>query len=353
MKLTTILFDIFLLAVIILAATFYKWIFSYLISAIVLSYILSPSVSWLERKRVPRWLSVVLIYLSTAGVIVWFAYRMLPDLISQGETLMNMINSDQAPANSMLSIPIFKSLSGSVLKLDQQIPMLNLVDNFDRLIESSKVFLSSIPKLLITNYQVVLSAVSFVATIPLISFFLLKDGNKLVKDFYKIIPNRYFELSIIIINKINETVGNFLRAMFFEIIAVTIMASIALSIIGVKNSILIGLCAGVANVIPYFGPFIGTAIAITTTLIDGNTSMLPILNIIFAMYIVQVIDNNIVYPVVVGTTINMHPLIVLLTVLAGGWYGGIIWMLISVPLVYLIYSVVKVLYVNLKKFQLI
>ena len=116
---------------------------------------------------------------------------------------------------------------------------------------------------------------------------------------------------------------------------------------------MIGLCAGVANVIPYFGPFIGTAIAIITTLIDGNTSMMPILNIIIAMYIVQVIDNNIVYPVVVGTTINMHPLIVLLTVLAGGWYGGIIWMLISVPLVYLIYNVVKVLYVNLKRFQLI
>jgi predicted PurR-regulated permease PerM len=72
-----------------------------------------------------------------------------------------------------------------------------------------------------------------------------------------------------------------------------------------------------------------------------------------AMWLVQVIDNNIVYPVVVGTTINMHPLLVLLTVLAGGWYGGILWMLISVPLVYLIYSVISVLYVNLKEYRII
>jgi predicted PurR-regulated permease PerM len=71
------------------------------------------------------------------------------------------------------------------------------------------------------------------------------------------------------------------------------------------------------------------------------------------MYIVQVIDNNVVYPVVVGTTIDMHPLWVLLTVLAGGWYGGILWMLISVPMVFLVYQLVMVLYTNLKEFRII
>jgi predicted PurR-regulated permease PerM len=68
---------------------------------------------------------------------------------------------------------------------------------------------------------------------------------------------------------------------------------------------------------------------------------------------VQVIDNNVVYPVVVGTTIDMHPLWVLLTVLAGGWYGGILWMLISVPMVFLVYQLVMVLYTNLKEFRII
>jgi predicted PurR-regulated permease PerM len=71
------------------------------------------------------------------------------------------------------------------------------------------------------------------------------------------------------------------------------------------------------------------------------------------MYIVQLIDNNIVYPVVVGGTIKMHPLLVLLTLIAGGWHGGILWMLISVPLVYITYNLIKVLYVNLKDFKII
>ena len=55
----------------------------------------------------------------------------------------------------------------------------------------------------------------------------------------------------------------------------------------------------------------------------------------------------------VGKTIRMHPLIVLLTVLAGGWFGGILWMLISVPLVFMVYSLIRALYINLKQFQLL
>jgi predicted PurR-regulated permease PerM len=71
------------------------------------------------------------------------------------------------------------------------------------------------------------------------------------------------------------------------------------------------------------------------------------------MYSVQIIDNNIVYPVVVGTTIRMHPLVVLLTVITAGWIGGILWMLISVPLVYIVFSLVKVTHDNLKAFRII
>lgn len=69
--------------------------------------------------------------------------------------------------------------------------------------------------------------------------------------------NRYFELCIILMRKIDSTIGNFLRAILFEIIAVGILASTALTIVGVPYSILIGATAGVANIIPYFELFPG------------------------------------------------------------------------------------------------
>ena len=157
---------------------------------------------------------------------------------------------------------------------------------------------------------------------------------------------------MILQDKIDETVGRFLRAMLLEVIAVSIMTSVALTIAGVPYAVLIGITAGVANIIPYIGPWMGAALAVLTVLITGKPLSMMIYAAL-AMYLVQVLDNNFVYPVVVGKTIRMHPLIVLVTVLAGGWFGGIIWMLFSVPLVYIVYSLVRELYINLKQFRLI
>lgn len=353
MNFTRVFFYLFLIAVVIMGFVFFRWVFDYLLFATVFSYILSPAVSWLERKHIPRWLAVVCVYFSIALVITWFIYRYIPTLVEEGNNLLDLIQSDGASIEYFLTMPIIKSLHDFLASLDRQVPNMNLASSLVEFLEMAKNFLVALPKLIVDNYQLILNTLSYFFMIPLIGFFLLKDGNHLIKDIFKIVPNRYFELCIIIVNKVNEVVGNFLRAMIFEVISVTIMASVALSIVGVKNAVLIGMIAGVANIIPYFGPFIGTMVAIISILIDGNTSLMPIVNIIIAMYVVQMIDNNVVYPVVVGTTINMHPLIVLLTVLAGGLYGGIIWMLISVPLVYLVYNIAKVLVVNLKKFHLI
>ena len=140
--------------------------------------------------------------------------------------------------------------------------------------------------------------------------------------------------------------------MFYEILIVGGLASIVLTSLGVPYGIMIGFTAGLANIIPYFGPWMGGLLAVVSVLMSG----LPPITILYVgigMYLIQVLDNNIVYPIVIGTSINMHPLIVFLTVLAGGWAWGLLGMLVSVPLVYLIYSFTKVLYINLKEFKVI
>lgn len=353
MNLTKLSFSLFVLLTLVLALIFFRSIFTYLLLSVLFTFILAPAVNWLERRHIPRWAGVIAIYTSIILVITWFTYRYIPRLVEEGNNLLTLINSETAGTDFIVNLPIVRSVNAFLQSLDARVPMMNLSEGFIESIDAFHSFVAKLPVLVLNNYQLILNTLSYFAMVPLIGFFLLKDGNKLVKDIFKIIPNRYFELSVILVNKVNEMVGNFLRAMIFEVISVSIMTSIALSIVGVRNSVLIGIVAGIANIIPYFGPFIGTSVAIITVLIDGNTALMPIINIIIAMYSVQVIDNNIVYPVVVGTTISMHPLIVLLTVLAGGWYGGILWMLISVPLVYLVYNIVKMLFINLKKFHLI
>lgn len=353
MNWTKIGFYLLLAAVFVGALIFYRWIFSYLIAAMVFSYILNPAVSFLEQRHIPRWLGVLLLYLSVGGLIAWFTSRFIPDLIIQGNNLFALLSLEGGfDASAILKIPIVDSIYHYAQQMDSRVPGLNAANQMLRGIDSATEFLVKLPKFLLDNYSSIIGAVSFVFTIPLISFFLLKDWHKIRKTFLGISSNRYFELAIILLGKFDNTVGTYLRAMLFEMIAVGTMASIALSFVGVSNPVLIGASAGVANIIPYFGPFVGGALAVSTVFFDGG----PFLSMVYAalaMYIVQVIDNNIVYPVLVGATIDMHPLWVLLTVLAGGWYGGILWMLISVPLVFLIYQLVMVLYTNLKEFRII
>jgi predicted PurR-regulated permease PerM len=227
-----------------------------------------------------------------------------------------------------------------------------LHDHFVNLIQSLNNSMMDIPQILVSNYQKIFEAVSILATIPLIGFFLIKDNVKFRKDILKLIPNRYFEIVLIAFHKIDEIVGKYLRAIFFEIIIVGSLSAAALSLLGVDYAILIGFMAGFANVIPYFGPIMGVLFAVISILLAGSPPIM-ILYVIVAMYLVQVIDNNFVFPFVVGATIDMHPLIVLLTVLAGGWAWGIVGMLVSVPVVYLIYGVTRVIVINLKEFKMI
>lgn len=353
MNWTKTFFYLLFVAVIVSALFFYRWIFPYLIASIIFSYILDPYVSKMERIGIPRWTAVISLYIVVIGLLAWITSRFIPDLMAQGNSLFVLLSHNQdSVGDTILHIPFVKGMFEYAADLDSKIPGLNLSVKFSELLDSGMGFMVKLPKLLVNNYQSILGALSFVGTVPLISFFLLKDKHKMRKSLLRFSSNRYFELCVILLGKIDKTVGTYLRAMLFEVMAVGIMASVALSIVGVSNPVLIGISAGVANIIPYFGPFFGASLAVLTVLFDGS----PLSTIIYAglaMYIVQVIDNNIIYPVVVGTTIDMHPLWVLLTVLAGGWYGGILWMLISVPLVYLVYTLINVLYTNLKEYRII
>lgn len=352
-SITAVFFYTVIFLVIVGGIAFYKQIFSYVLVSMVFVYLLNPWVSWLERRHIARWVSILFVYIMFGGVLAFFTYRYFPELIKQGNSLLDLLRSEEIMATKqIMQIPFVHSINVFLGKIDAEIPMLNLTGSFHDAVENTKNFLGNLPMKIIDNYQMIIGTVSFVATIPLISFFLLKDGYKLRNDAMKLIPNRYFELCQIILHRLDETVGTYLRAMFYEVIVVSILASIVLTLLDVRNAILIAITAGVANIIPYFGPIMGVAVALLSILIYGGPLSMMI-NVIIGMYLVQVVDNNIIFPVVVGKTINMHPLLVLLTVLAGGWFGGILWMLLSVPLVYLVYRIVQVLHENLKKFKMI
>ena len=348
-----IIFILLLLTLIVLGIIFYSPIFIYLIISIIVAYIFDPIVSWLEFKGMARWIAILCVYAVIAGLIAWLVITYIPRLIEQGNQLIKFISRSDVPLDqAIVQLPLIHSIYEFILKVDQTIPQLNLLPQFNQLIELGVQKLGELPQILLSNFQSIISTVALVFTIPFFSYFLLKDKRKIRQALVSLAPNKYFELTLILFNKVDENIGTYLRAILLEMINVGILSTIALTIVGVPYSIVIGAIAGLLNIIPYLGPWIGGFVAGFVILVSG----LPPIMIVWmalAILIVQFLDNYIFYPLIVGRTIRMHPLVVLMTVIAGSYFGGVVWMLISVPLIYMIYSLIMALHKNLKEFRII
>lgn len=337
----------------VLGVMFYSSIFAYVLVALVFAYILNPIVTALESLGLTRFLSIVVLYLGVGSLIAWGVNSVLPQVIHQAESLLAVFKaSNIGPDMQLEKIPFIQDMKYSIVLLQEKIPFINLTGYFASTMLALKDFFANFPQIIMKYSSSILTAISFVAVTPLLGFFLLKDDYLFIRHILSLVPNRYYELSVLLLKKIDEVAGKYLRAMMIEVLIVSTLASIVLTAIGISYGVLIGIFAGFMNVIPYFGPWMGAAFAILSVLITGK----PLVYILYAglgMYLVQVIDNNFIYPIVVGKNTNMHPLIILLTVMAGGFVFGIVGMLVSVPVVFLVYSLFRILHQNLKAFEII
>ena len=107
------------------------------------------------------------------------------------------------------------------------------------------------------------------------------------------------------------------------------MASIALSVAGVPYAVIIGICIGFGNLIPYFGPIVGYAAVVIVCLPSGNITKMLIGLAIIA--VIMFVDGNIINPRLLSENVDVHPLLVVAALLGGGVLGGIAGMLIAVP----------------------
>lgn len=186
----------------------------------------------------------------------------------------------------------------------------------------------------------------------IMSVYLLLD-----KERFKKLCRRAFDL-IITNKKTNETlvkqfkeadiiVSNFIKGILIDASIIAFLSSIGLYIIGLKYAVLVGILAGLFNVIPYFGPILGMVPAFLVGLFTGNiTTAILSIAVLFA---IQQIDGNLIYPKVVGGNTGLHPLTVLLAVSIGGYCFNLVGMIVAVPCVGIIILFLKPLVLRREK----
>jgi len=166
-----------------------------------------------------------------------------------------------------------------------------------------------------------------------------------------LVPNRYFEVTLAILDKVEGNIGRYFRALLVQCTSIAVIASVLLWIVGLQNAIAIGIFTGLANTIPYFGPFLGflcgTLVGIAQT---GNLVLVPW--VALAMAITQLADNVLLQPLIFSRAAKAHPLVILFVVLIGARLGGIVGMLVAIPLATTVRVVVEQLLWSLRNYRI-
>ena len=138
----------------------------------------------------------------------------------------------------------------------------------------------------------------------------------------------------------NKILLDFIYCQIIDAIIIGILVSIALTIIGVKYSILLGFFIGLFNIIPYFGAIIAIAVAVLITVFTGGVQQALIMAV--TVIILQQIDANIINPKILGDGLKISPILVIFAVTIGGEFFGVIGMFLSVPVI----AILKLLIVD-------
>jgi predicted PurR-regulated permease PerM len=198
---------------------------------------------------------------------------------------------------------------------------------------------------------------------PLVFLTLLFDDGRLKRSLIRSVPNRYFELTLTVIDNINVALGRYLRGTATECLLVGASFSLCLFLIGVdpRWSVIIGAIAGTANAIPFLGTAIGLIIGILyAVMTESIAPYLPFVNegniilaIVAAVFLVHLADNAIFQPYILGNAVNIHPLVVILGVMGGTLLSGFAGMLFAIPAIIVCKVIVSTTFRQLRAYYII
>ncbi len=187
-------------------------------------------------------------------------------------------------------------------------------------------FVTKLPNYLATLFE-------WIFLIPFFTFFILRDSDVFKIKLFSYIPNNIFERLYYVTHVFNHQLGNYFFAKFIEALIVGVIIGAGLFILDFKFAIILGFAAGITNVIPYVGPILGAIPAFMVAFAEYGFNS-PEFGAATLLYITaNVIDVAFVFPFLVSKIVNLHPMLVAISVIVGSHYLGVTGMIISIPVV--------------------
>jgi predicted PurR-regulated permease PerM len=319
---------VFLLLGVLIVCFWFLTLFPDLVIALVvstlLSFILRPFVKALEFKvGLRRSLSVLIVFLIFGGAIGYGGFQLVPLLLDTFQGIYNQLKT----------FPFDEKLMEASRNIASSFSFLNA----DDIAMKVKGIVNNVEAGMGDAIGTLISTLITLTIVPFITFFILAEGDKGFKNLIERVPNKYFEMILNVIYKIQIELVGYLRGWLLDSFIIGIITIVALYFLGMPYAIILGTIAGVSNLIPYVGPFIGFIPSFIISLTHwGDFSML--LPLAAMTFTIQLIDNMLVQPICFSKSVDMHPITVIIVCLIGGTLMGVAGMLVAIP----IFTILKV-----------
>jgi predicted PurR-regulated permease PerM len=334
-----------LIGLLILAALFFYILFLIkaamlpLLIGIIIAYMLIPLVKLL-RKRMRKIFAVSITYLLFISIIFVLLFFIIPLVIEQFKTFVSKIpfyleGITDFLNNFLKNNAVLKNLGNIIGKetipSDSQEITQYILNGFN--FANINIFQSA-TTVTKTAFSILLNFIIG----PVLGFYILKDTDVIVSTFTKMTPPKYRNQSLVLINKINNVFGKYIRGQLIISLIVGMLCTVVLLILKVDFAVLLGFSAGLFNLIPFLGPVIGAIPAALTALFISPIKALLVILLFIA---VQQIDNYFISPNIMKHQVGVHPGVIIFSLIAGGAIFGFFGLLLAVPTVAIIQEILR------------
>lgn len=292
-----------------------------------IAYLLHPLIEKLHEKGVPRTLAILLIYILFFGGLGYGVYKGTPAIITQLQEM-----NEQFPQ----FVNMYETWTDGVREQTENFPEF-VNEKVKQIFAGIEGKIQALLNKVMSTARGILDSLLIIFLIPFIVFYILKDYGEFYHIFWKIVPEKWRKDGQQLAKEIDKSLGNYIRGQLFVCLILGGVSALAFWFIGMKYPLLLGIIVGVTDIIPYFGPILG---AIPTLMIAATVSTNLVIKAGIALAILQFVESNILSPYIVGRSLRMHPVVIMLALLIGGEVGGLVGLLLSVPLLAILRTII-------------
>jgi predicted PurR-regulated permease PerM len=319
------------------------------LTAVVLASAVEPFILWCGKYKINRLVSVIVAYIALFVVFAGLFYMFIPTLLEDASTLLSSVPKQLESLDLWNPLAISSEKVASSQKIIQglsdtvQSPSVlssvtqsagdttsNVSSGLGSLIGNIKTILSGFSSGFVSSLSSVFGGLFSFILIVVLSFYFTVQEDGVAKFLSFITPVDKEAYVVGLWKRSQKKIGSWMQGQLLLAILVGVLVYLGLTILGVKNAILLAVLAGVLEIIPLFGPIVASIPAILTAFGDGGIT--AALLVVGLYIIIQQFENHLIYPLVVQKIVGISPILVILALIIGAKFAGFLGIVLSVPI---------------------